>query len=563
MARKDTSLEELKKIIEQQEQEIAALKLENNLMQQYLPITEGENNELENISLRDIISLMPGSIYWKDIEGKYLGCNSYMLKMCGFTSAEQIIGKKLKDLFDPEIAAAIEKNDKEVILANETRHFEEKGINANFEPAYFLTEKTPLRNKEGRPIGLLGMSFDITERKKIEEDLKIAKEKAEASSRAKSQFLAIVNHELRTPLASIMGLVTILKRKNSTQAEQQKVKDNIENCTQYLLSLIDDVLDFSRLETGKYSLHHRPLNVPSLLNEVFSLLKPIAENKGIALKVECSEKVNRNILTDARILRQILINLTTNALKYTENGHVIVQAEANFTPDDDMLLTISVIDTGKGIPKNKFDLIFEPFQQLEDAYTRQSSRSGTGLGLAIVKKLASLINAKVEVKSKINSGSVFSIDARFITTTEKHFSTTKKAIKFKNKKTKTKIKTWSRPPHILLIEDDPIVQYIHKKMLEDLGCNVDVASSGWDAIQQLKNHDIVFVDISLPDISGFDVIKMIRKDENNCKKPIVALTAYNGIEEKTACLKAGANAFRNKPISQVTLKKLLGRYLEQ
>lgn len=562
MTRKDGLLEELKEIIKQQEKEIAALKCENARLQKQTPLTTVVSDEAENISLKDIISHMPGSIYWKDITGKYLGCNDYMLKMCQLSSAEQIIGKKLTDLFAPEIAAQIEKNDMEVILTNETKHYEEKGINENAEPAFFLTEKRPLRNAQGRPIGLLGMSFDITERKKMEEDLKIAKEKAEASSRAKSQFLAIVNHELRTPLASIMGLLAILKRKKLTQEEQQKVKDDIENCTQYLLSLIDDVLDFSRLETGKYSLHHRPLNVPHLLADVFSILKPIAENKGIALKVECPEMTS-NILTDARILKQILINLATNALKYTENGHVIIQAQAKLVLNDEMLLTISVTDTGKGIPKNKFDLIFEPFQQLEDAYTRQSSRSGTGLGLAIVKKLASLIDAKVEVKSKINSGSVFSICAQFKITKEKHFSTVKKTIKVKNKKTKSKIKAWGRPPHILLIEDDPIVQYIHKKMLEDLGCNVDVASSGLDAMQQLKHHDIVFVDISLPDISGFEVIKMIRENNHHSKRPIVALTAYNGIEEKTACLKAGANAFKNKPISQITLKKLLGRYLEQ
>lgn len=558
----DTALTE---IIEKQKLEIASIRTENQKLREQVILAQ--NDRIENLSLKNIISLMPGSIYWKDLEGKYLGCNNYIVNMCKLSSTNDVIGKQLKDFFDPDIAKQIEQTDLDVLLSNETKHCEEKGFSENQEPAIFLTQKTPLRDAQGKTIGLLGISFDITERKKIEEDLKVAKEKAEASSRAKSQFLAIVNHELRTPLASIVGLLSILKRKDLTVQEQQNALENIEICTQYLLSLIDDVLDFSRLETGKYSLHNSPVNVHALLSEVYNMLKPLAENKGLALKIDCTADSSCAILTDARILRQILINLTTNALKFTESGHVTIKLAISPHGPHEVWLHIAVIDTGKGIPKNKFDHIFEPFQQLEDAYTRQSSRNGTGLGLAIVKKLAELIDAKVQLKSKVREGSTFSVSAKFQTTQlmpkqPARIIKTKKKIKPKTVEAFPLLELM-RKPTIMLIEDDPIVQYVHKKMLEDLGCEVDVVSCGLDAINRLKHHDIVLVDISLPDMSGFDVIKSIRKAHDDRKIPIVALTAYNGKEEKAACLSAGANAFKNKPISQTTLKRLLMRYLEE
>lgn len=542
-----------KSCIKKLKHEMDALRIENQQLKEQI------------ISLKNVINFIPASIYWKDKEGRYLGCNNYLVKMAQLSSVDEIIGKKVTDFFNKEIAEEIEATDNEVLRSGETKTCEEKGYSAHHNAAIFLTQKAPLHDKENNIIGLLGVSVDITERKKMEKDLQAAKEKAEASSHAKTQFLAIINHELCTPLACIVGLLSFLKRGNLSPEDRHDTLQNIDNCTRYLRSLVNDILDFSSLESDNHRLHKSNVNFNTLLIEIYNMLKPLAESKGLSLQVSSLPNPPLNIRTDARLLRQMLINLTMNAIKFTEKGQVSIQIDSTAVEPNKVKLAITIADTGRGIPKNKLDLVFEPFQQLENAYTRQSSRNGTGLGLAIVKKLASLIKAKISVESKVGVGSTFCISANFQTTDRDEAPIPPKPLKNKSQKTHPKPlypHVLAFQPSILLIEDDPIVQYIHKKMLEELGCNVDVVNCGLEAINRINDdHHLVFVDISLPDISGFDVIKSIRDKDMNRRIPIVALTAYSGNDEKKACLSAGADEFKNKPISPVILKKLLIRHL--
>lgn len=530
------------------------------------------NLKAENDMLRNIIALIPGNIYWKDKEGYYLGCNYNVAQILGLSSPEEIIGKQNTELLDAKLGALADQIDNEVNVSGKEIYVEENGLNINLEPAIYLTKKLPLFDDTRKMIGILGVSFDITERKKIEEDLKIAKENAEASNRAKSQFLAVVNHELRTPLTSIVGLIDFLKQGDLPLEEEKNIIDAIDNCTQHLLSLVNEVLDFSRLESGKYNIRMDPVSLNAILYEVYGITKTLAKKKGLELRIESGPNVPKTILTDSRVLRQILINLVSNAIKFTEKGHVTIRLNTLEQNHHKTKLEITVVDTGLGIPSNKIKLIFEPFQQLEDAYTRQSSRAGTGLGLTIVEKLAALIDAVISVESEPGRGSTFSIISEFETpdndgTAGPHVLVIEKLRKKRRKKnTCAKGVMYSnsitQKPNVLLVEDDPIVQYVHKKMLTDLGCEVCTASHGHEAITTLNNHDIVFVDINLPDISGFEVIKSIRQHNHTSKIPIIALTVYTGKEEKSACLKAGANEFASKPISQNHLKKLLLRYLK-
>ncbi len=522
----------------------------------------------ESISLKKIISLLPGNIYWKGLDGRYLGCNNYLAAMCNFTSPEEVIGKRLSDIFDPEIAEAVEKNDLAVMYSGTAQYYEEYGIDENSKHAIFLSQKLPLHNLKGEVVGLLGVSLDITERKQMEEELKLAKEKAEESNLAKSRFLAVINHELRTPLASILGLLSFIDRGNLSAKEQNEIIKNIEHCTKHLLSLVDDVLEFSRLETGNFNLRLSPVNLNALLLEIYNMLKPLAYNKGLELILE-KNHLPYNLLANGRVLRQIFINLITNAIKFTEKGSVTIRFQQLAQTNQKAQLKIDIADTGLGIPKDKVDLIFEPFQQLENAYTKPSSRSGTGLGLAIVKKLAQLIEAEITVTSQLETGSIFSIIAQFDTTP----ILKKQEVSTQLSPHQTGKKIWenkhiypdllSYQPLILLIEDDPIIQYIHQKMLQDLGCEVEIASSGKEALQKLNRHHLIFVDISLPDVSGFEVIKSIRKLATIGNLPIIALTAYNGKDERLACLDAGANLFKSKPISIGVLQKILVEYLKK
>lgn len=528
--------------------------------------------QTENDILTNIIAMIPGNVYWKDRAGRFLGCNNNVAQILGFISPKEIVGKYNKDLFASDIAHPLNDLDEEILITAKEKYIEETGVNIALQPAIYLSKKLPLFNPAGEVIGILGVSFDITERKKMEQDLKIAKEKAEASNRAKSQFLAVINHELRTPLASIIGLVDFLKQDNMAQEERQNVIGAIENCTEHLLNLVNEVLEFSRLETGKHTLHLTTINLSEIISEVCNITKTLATRKNIALRVISGENVPKYLISDARVLKHIMINLVSNAIKFTDHGHVTIALHVREQSTEMCELEISVKDTGLGIPADKIDVIFEPFQQLEDAYTRQSSRAGTGLGLTIVERLAKLIHARIHVQSKPGLGSQFSLICRF--TLPEHTEIIQPQVlvleePLKNEKAKALSRRKSKAitshgatPRVLLVEDDPIVQFVHHKMLNDLGCHVDIAAHGNAALTLFNHHDIVFVDISLPDISGFSVIEKIRENKDTAQTPIVALTVYTGKEEKQACLAAGANEFISKPVSMAHFRKVLKRHLK-
>ena len=484
--------------------EIEKLKTENQQLKQ--KAIHLLNYDTEIMPLKEIITFMPGNMFWKNKQGYYLGCNNNLAKLLGLNSPAEIVGKRLEDfnyIHPFSDLEALNQVDQSIMESKKGQFLEEIGVNEHNEPAIYYSQKIPLLDSIGEVIGLLGISIDITQQKKMAEDLKLAKQKAEASNHAKSQFLAVVNHELRTPLSCIVGLIELLKKEIHPNQEIKKLIYAIENSTQHLLNLVNDVLDFSRLETGKYNLHITPVHLSSTLSEVYQLLKPLAEKKKLKLKIHLHETCPQYLLTDGRILQQILINLINNAIKFTEKGYVLVDLLVIKQQKQHAFIEIKVKDTGPGIPKDKLNLIFEPFQQLEDAYTRQSSRSGTGLGLTIVEKLAELIGCKIKVSSNIGTGSIFSLIGEFDIQNQAPIKKTK----IKNINNKNELKhpslQFKKPPRILLVEDDPTIQYIHKKMLLDLGCVVDIAANGKTAIQLLNEHQLLFVDLILPDIICF------------------------------------------------------------
>jgi PAS domain S-box-containing protein len=520
----------------------------------------------ENTTLRNVLEHIPGNIFWMDIEGKYLGCSTGIARIFNFSSTDEIIGKCNKDLFDQNVASALDSTNQAILASEKEVYLEEVGSTVNQQPTIYLTKKAPLRDKNGKIIGLVGSSFDITDRKKMEHELHIAKEKAVSSDHAKSQFIAVMNHELSTPLASIIGLINFLKQGNLTEDEHKKIIETIENCTHHLLALVSEVLDFSKLEKGNSNINNTFVDLSSLIGEVYNILNIHANNKGLEIQIKIDKKINASIYTDTRILLQILINLVNNAIKFTEKGYITIEAKLIEQKSHAVKLEIAVSDTGCGIPADKLDIIFEPFQQLEDTYIRQSSRFGTGLGLAIVKKLCEQLGVNIQVSSTKGQGSTFSLTGEFKTSALPSAANTDFATKEKNPTRKIGPKTGrimlaAKKLRVLLIEDDPVIQYIHKKMLEQFKCRVDIASTGREAIEMLNQHDIVFADISLPDISGFDVIKMIREQNPENHIPIIALTVHTGKKEKQACLKAGANKFISKPITQIQLRKILTQIL--
>lgn len=549
----------LKMTISELELEVARLKNENKFLKENTSISGFGQEDI--FSLRQIITLMPGNVYWKNRDGVYLGCNNNLAHNLRLSCPEEIIGKKNSDLMNPDLAKYLDDIDNEVINLVRARHFEEIGFDSDGKKAIFFTNKLPLCDGNNNVAGLLGISINITAQKKIEEELNIAKEKAEESNRAKSQFLAVVNHELRTPLTGIIGLAEMLKRGHPSSKDEKETLNNLIGCAEYLHTLVNDILDFTKLDAGKTPLNRHKTNPKSIANDVANMLTVLSTKKGLDLRVQLEENIPL-LFTDSRILRQILINLTSNAIKFTEKGFVAIRINCKSRSANKAILELSIQDTGFGIPHDQLSQIFKPFRQLEDTYIRQSSRSGTGLGLAIVKRLATLLNCEIHVISEYGKGSTFSLVGEFDVLSDIQIADIEKeTVELKTLNT-------SRPSHhkikTLIIEDDKIVQLIHKNMLSELGCIVDVSDCGKDALKKLNKHEIIFVDIGLSDMTGFELISRIRqqRDPNMPHLPIIALTGYTGDEEQEACLLAGADEVAAKPITSAQLEDILLRHIK-
>lgn len=506
--------------------------------------------QTEISTLKYIISMMPGNVFWKNTKGDYLGCNTNMANIFNLPTPEFIIGKNDTDLMGPELGRQANLIDAEVMKTKQEKYTEELGFNIEGKPATYLTQKKPLYDLNNNIQGVLGIAFDISDRKMMEKKLKIAKLKAQTANRAKSQFLAMISHELRTPLTSILGFTNLIEQPDLDPKIKQEYVKHVNNSGAYLLSLINNLLDFNKLETNKFKLTNFQLNLKELIENVNSMLSGAAKLKNISLLLNYDENAPLEIMSNAHILKQILINLIANAVKFTEKGHVLTHVTCIQNKKKTVSLLIAVEDTGVGIALADQRSIFKEFHQLENVYTRNSSLSGTGLGLAIVKKLTKLLGSKIKVKSLPNKGSTFYFSVTFM-----------KPIS--NNKTFSSISDTTRASnhYVLLVEDNELIQIIHKHMLEELGCKVDIANSAHKALKMLHNdYSMIFVDIGLPDITGFELIKTIRKKQTIKYIPITVITGYSEDKERQQCLNAGANEVIIKPADKSMLKVILDQY---
>jgi two-component system aerobic respiration control sensor histidine kinase ArcB len=518
--------------------------------------------ETELSALKTILAMMPGHLYWRNTEGYYLGCNTNIANLLNYSSTEQLIGKRAIEFLPPHLATQIDEIDLEVIRTKQEKTLEEPGTNILGQPAIYLTRKSPFLGRNGEVKGVLGISFDITERKKMEAKLIKAKEKAEAASRAKSQFLAMISHELRTPLTSILGFAKFINQDKLEEHTRQEYTTHIINSGGYLLSLINSLLDYNKLENNKFEVVNLPLNLKDIVISVTNMLGSSAKLKNLPLILNFDESIPELLMVDDKIFQQILINLVGNAIKFTEDGRVTINVKLLEKTDESVKLSIAVEDTGVGIPVEEQTAIFRKFYQLESIYTRNESLTGTGLGLAIVKKLVGLLRSKIKVVSTPGIGSTFSFTSRLSIPTADDLLLYAPQDEDNNNTTQNDAQN---KPYILLTEDDQLVQIIHRHVLMDLGCNVDVAATAAKTLEKVEqNYDLLFVDIGLPDMAGFELIKEIRLlNDRLAKVPIVVLTGYSDDKEIKKCLAAGADEVAIKPVSSEVLKEILNRMLKQ
>ncbi|MBN1684437.1 MAG: PAS domain-containing protein [Gammaproteobacteria bacterium] len=368
--------------------------------------------------LKNIIKVLPGNIYWKDRKGHFMGCNKNVLEMHGFVDESQIIGKSYSELLEKKYLASIKNIDQEIMESDQPQILEEAGFDKDGNEAVYLSHKVPLHNSEGRVIGLLGVSLDITQRKKAEQALKIAKEEAEAANKAKTQFIANMEHDLRTPSAGIYGLLDQMA-KSEKDPERKNIFTLLSQAAEKLLNIYDSILQFTRIETGDLPILEKKFSPRELVNDIIALEKPAAIEKKLEFSLTIDDDIPDIIMGDPIRLNRILVNLLSNAIKFTQKGFVKVKVQlAEKIKPRGVLLKFIVEDSGIGIPQDQQSRIYEKFVRLDPS--NRGIYRGTGLGLTIVKQFVNDLGGEIDLVSRVSKGSTFSIVLPFKLSIQTH-----------------------------------------------------------------------------------------------------------------------------------------------
>jgi len=400
-------------------------------------------------------------------------------------------------------------------------------------------EYVRVMDRRGADGDIVSLVINITETITHQREIEVAQRKAETANRTKSAFLANMSHEIRTPMNGIVGMSDLL-RDTQLDDEQKLFVDTIYNSAEALLVIINDVLDFSKMEAARLSLFPEPFDLPQLLSEVIMLLRPAAENKGIKLDLDLNPCVPNTLIADPGRLRQIITNLVGNAIKFTSEGAVSIRVNGSFAVSPPTL-SIEIEDTGIGIPATKLSEIFGEFNQVEAAQNRRFD--GTGLGLAISKQLVELMNGTIWVNSIEGDGSVFGVTLQVETANDQPVSKLRKM-------------------RILAAEDNATNRLVFSKMVEPLNVDVTFANDGKEAIEAAANidPDLIFMNISMPEIDGEDATRAIRATDWGAQTPICALTAHIMNGDAQELLECGLDHYLAKPLKKNQIVEMISRY---
>ncbi len=396
---------------------------------------------------------------------------------------------------------------------------------------------------------------EIQHGKRIELELKKAKEKAEQMSQAKGEFLANMSHEIRTPMNGVIGTLQLLDDTNLSQ-EQKEFVEIAHKSADALLAILNDILDLSKIEAGKLSFENITFDLKQIVNDIVTLHSLKAEQKGVFLLQKVDESLPEFLMGDPTRLRQVIVNLVSNALKFTSQGEVKISVDVLNKDADSVDLKIAVTDSGIGIPQTALETLFNAFTQADGSTTRKYG--GTGLGLAIVSQLVDLMGGSLGVDSVEGDGSVFWFTVSF--QCAKQAPEMAQEITDKNEVLQFEAK-------ILLVEDNPINQMVAQKMLEKVGLKPALANNGVEALKLLseQSFDLVLMDCQMPEMDGFDATREIRKLNikalNQQSLPVVAMTANVMSGDRERCLEIGMDDYIGKPVQRDQLASVLKKWL--
>ena len=511
-----------------------------------IDITDVKKNSFRKLEiLENILAMMPAHVYWVDEDGVYQGCNDNQAKSAGLTSRKEIVGKTNKDLpwnINAEtLPDDLDKINREVMKSGKSIITEEPAVLSSGEHVIFLSNKVPLHNGKGKIIGMVGISIDITDKKNQEKELIKAKEQAETASKAKTEFLYNMRHDIRTPFSGILGLTQRMADHEVDPGKKEKLIEIAKAADTFLIYL-NEILEFTQLESGEAPIIFKPFDLKDLVNTIVDGFKPSIELKPIELTLDYNNSPEWVIGDQFRIQR-ILINLLSNAVKFTEKGYIKVDVEEVERNNRDIVLKLIISDTGIGIPKEKERVIFDKFTKLGSSYNTSIS-SGIGLGLQAVKSILNDLDADIIVKSEMNKGSSFICLIPFklsVVSNIEHLKSLAEPMSIKPViNTSKSFQSYDVPTQdqqienkiaVLLVEDNKIAQIAAASLLEGNSFSADVVGTGQAALNTLEKHnyDLILLDIGLPDINGYEVAQQIRdieKEKNSKNIPIIVLSAH-------------------------------------
>ncbi len=502
-----------------------------------------------------LLESAPEAIYGIDLDGGCTFCNPACLHLTGYESPSELLGRNMHEVIHYAKADGTPYPIEECVIYR--AFVEEMGTHGEDEVLWrkdgssFAAEywSRPL-HRNHQVIGAVVTFVDISARKQAEEALRTAMAAAEAASRTKSEFLANMSHEIRTPLNGVIGMTNLALATNLTD-EQREFLETAKLSSDTLLTVINDVLDFSKIEAGKTDLEAQDFNLRDSLQNVMKAFTLRASEKQLTLACETDEQVPVMICGDAYRLRQILINLLGNAIKFTLAGGVALRVRVNHVDGENATLHFTVSDTGPGIAANACKMIFDPFTQADSSTTR--TFGGTGLGLAISARLVKMMGGDIWVESEVGRGSEFHFTAHVGVANVVEDATIEPIA--------TAVRMNGSSLRVLLAEDNAVNRLVVTRLLEKQGHHVAAATTGREALAALSraHYDVVLMDVQMPDMDGFETTRTIRTMEKQTGRhqQIIALTAHAMIGDRERCLAAGMDAYLTKPISAQELYQLL------
>lgn len=484
--------------------------------------------------------------------GMVLNCNHTLLNNLGYTITE-VVGKHISNFYTQESNATIPKLTESFIETGSINNVELVVLRKDGTKIDVSLSSTLVRGKNGEIIKSRSIWRNISD-VKIARELEIRKRAAEESSQMKSNFVATISHEIRTPLNGVIGMSEVLMA-TKLNSEQYEIVDTIKQSANTLFYLVNDILDFSKIESGKMALVPSYFSLRVLLLEIEKQLRWAAFKKELTISFLVSGGENYNFFGDRNRIQQILTNLISNAIKFTEKGSIDVNVTILPVGDSNSKISFEVIDTGIGISPNEQNLLFKPFYQSDSSLSRSSG--GTGLGLSISQTLAELMGSKIQVKSQVGQGSkfYFELNLQHEFLSEQNFDIHSNM--FFN---------FDHSPRILVAEDIDTNRKVLASMLADFGCHCVFATNGEQAIEALKNEtfDLVLMDCQMPKMDGIEAVKQIRQFPNDTNKiPVVAVTAHAGSEDRKICIDAGMSDYISKPFTKGILNEILNKWLNK